>query len=65
MKIAVRISQMKDNKYRADCKSLPGCVVTAESYEDAEAQVQHAVEGYLASLNVVHTVKLETDGNRK
>ncbi len=65
MKIPVRISQTKDNKYRAACQSLPGCVITAESYEDAEAQVQQAVEGYLASLNVVHTVKLETDRNSK
>ena len=61
MKIPVRICQTKDNKYRAACQSLPGCVITAESYEDAEARLQQAVESYLASLNVVHEVNLEID----
>ncbi len=61
MRIAVRITQTKDNRYRAACQSLPGCVITAESYEDAEGRLQQAVEGYLASLNVVHQVSLETD----
>ena len=61
MRIPVGISRTRDNKYRAVCQSLPGCVITAGSYEDAELRLLQAVEGYLASLNVVHAVKLETD----
>ena len=60
MRISVRISPTKDSKYRAACQSLPGCVITAESYEDAETKIQRAVEGYMASLNVVHPIRLET-----
>jgi|ETNmetMinimDraft_26_1059896.scaffolds.fasta_scaffold60599_2 predicted RNase H-like HicB family nuclease len=61
MKILVTISQTKDDKYRAACQSLPGCVITAESYEDAETRIQREVEGYMASLNVANAVKLEID----
>ena len=59
MNIPVTIIQTKDNKYRAACQMLPGCVVTADSYGDAEARLLQAVESYLASLNVVHEVNLE------
>ncbi len=60
MNTPVTIIQTKDNKYRAACQLLPGCVVTADSYEDAEAQLVHAVENYMASLNVTHKVNMET-----
>ncbi len=61
MRIPARISRTKDNKYRAACQSLPGCVITAESYEDAEERLQQAVESYLASMNCVNAVMLETN----
>ncbi len=61
MKIPARISQIGDNKYRGICPSLPGCVAIGESYDDAEVRLQQVAESYLASLDVLQKVKLETD----
>ena len=63
MRISVRINPTKDSKYRAACHSLPGCVITADSYEDAVMRIQRAVEGYMASLNVAHPIRLEIHRN--
>ncbi len=59
MRIPVTISRTADERYRADCQTLPGCTITADSFEDAALAIREAVCSYLASLNVVCPMNLE------
>ena len=52
MKLAIRIKQQPNGTYQACCPSLPGCSVCGQTREDARSQIDLAVQGYLASLDV-------------
>ena len=60
MKLAIRIKQQSDGNYRACCPSLPGCSVCGQTREDARSQIDLAVQGYLASLDVCLPRELST-----
>jgi len=54
MKIAVRVAKAHANTpggYRAWCPALPGCRAHGRSREEAVANIDPAIRGYLASLN--------------
>jgi predicted RNase H-like HicB family nuclease len=51
MKLAVRITKLHENSYRAWCPVLPGCEATGETWERTLDAVQRAVDAYLASLD--------------
>jgi predicted RNase H-like HicB family nuclease len=52
MKLAIRIKQQPNGTYWAHCPSLPGCFACGQTQEEARSNIDLAVRGYLASLNV-------------
>jgi len=60
MKLAIKIEQQPDGDYRACCPSLPGCSVRGLTREEAQARINLAVQGYLASLDVCLPRELST-----
>jgi len=52
MKFKVIIEQDEDGKFVARCPALPGCISQGTKREDALANINDAVEGYLASLKM-------------
>ena len=52
MTLSIRIRQEVNKTFRASCPALPGCVVYAQSKDEAQARVRLAISGYLASLDV-------------
>ena len=52
MKLLIRIIEQADKRYRAWCPALPGCVVYAQSRDQAIPMILEAVEGYLANLDM-------------
>ena len=52
MKLVIKMTGLGANSYRAWCPALPGCSVFGQSKEEAQDKIRHAVEGYLASLDV-------------
>jgi predicted RNase H-like HicB family nuclease len=53
MKLVVRIAREPTGEYRAWCPMLPGCDAQGASRDEALANMDSAVRGYLACLNVV------------
>lgn len=51
MNLLMQIARNANGFYRACCPALPGCVVYAESREEARSKLGQAVEGYLARLD--------------
>jgi predicted RNase H-like HicB family nuclease len=50
MKYRVLIQPDEDGVYVAECPSLPGCISQGKTREEALANIQEAIEGYLESL---------------
>ena len=50
MKFRVRIDQDEDGVFVAEVPSLPGCVTQGSTRDEALANVQEAIVGYLESL---------------
>jgi antitoxin HicB len=50
MKYRVIIEQDEDGIFIAECPSLPGCVSQGKTREEALANIQDAIKGYLESL---------------
>jgi predicted RNase H-like HicB family nuclease len=59
MKLIVRVSRKKMNRWQASCPSLPGCGACGRTLNEAVERIDPAVRGYLASLNVAAPRKLE------
>jgi len=53
MKITVEIVEVSVQEYHARCPALPGCVVSGQSHEEVMVKMNQAIDGYLASLDVV------------
>jgi len=51
MKLCVRIRRSEGGKFLACCPSLPGCVSSGQTEEQARERLQEAIRGYLASVN--------------
>ncbi|NCO83404.1 MAG: type II toxin-antitoxin system HicB family antitoxin [Nitrospirae bacterium] len=50
MKYRVLIEQDEDSFFVAECPSLPGCISQGKTREEAIANVQDAIKGYIKSL---------------
>jgi predicted RNase H-like HicB family nuclease len=59
MRLLVKVVRESDDRFRASCPSLPGCVAKGNSEEEAKKGLDHAIRGYLASLNVPEPHSLE------
>jgi antitoxin HicB len=54
MHYRVHIEQDEDGVYVAECPSLPGCVSQGKTRSEALANIQDAIQGYVASLQKHH-----------
>jgi len=50
MKFCVTIEPDEDGVFVAECPALPGCVSQGATREEAQANIQDAIGGYLRSL---------------
>lgn len=50
MRFRVLIEQDEDGVFVAECPNLPGCVSQGNTREEALANIQDAIRGYLESL---------------
>ena len=50
MRFRVLIEQDEDGVFVAECPNLPGCISQGNTREEALANVQDAIRGYLESL---------------
>jgi predicted RNase H-like HicB family nuclease len=50
MKIRVLIEQDEEGRFVATCPALPGCISEGDTREEALANIQDAVAGYVESL---------------
>ena len=51
MKFLVLLTPGEDGYIVAECPTLPGCISQGETREEALANIQEAIRGYLASLH--------------
>ena len=49
MKLCVKIRQNDRGQYTAACPSLPGCMTSGHTREEAEQRLDEAIRGYLAA----------------
>jgi len=50
MKVRILIDRDEDGVFVAECPSLPGCVSQGKTRNEALANIQDAIRGYLESL---------------
>ena len=50
MKMRVIIEQDEDGKFVATCPTLPGCLSQGDTRQQALANIQDAIAGYIKSL---------------
>ena len=50
MKFLITLEEDEDGFIVAECPSLPGCVSEGKTREEALANIQEAIKGYVASL---------------
>jgi predicted RNase H-like HicB family nuclease len=50
MKFLVTLEEDEDGFIVAECPSLPGCVSQGKTREEALANIEEAIKGYIASL---------------
>ena len=50
MQYRVRIEQDENGVFLAECPSLPGCISQGETRQEAIANIQDAIKGYIESL---------------
>ena len=51
MKMCIRIRRDEQGRFVASVPSLPGCVICADSEEQAREKLEVAIRGYLASVS--------------
>ena len=51
MRLSVRIRQNERGRYIASCPSLPGCVSSGLTVQQAKENLEEAIRGYLASMS--------------
>jgi len=61
MKLLIQMAQQANGSYRACCPALPGCVVYGQSRAEAQSNIDQAVKGYLASLDVALPRRLDRE----
>ncbi len=50
----VEVEQDEDGRWAATCPALPGCATWGYTREEAFANIQEAVEAYIADLVAAH-----------
>jgi antitoxin HicB len=50
MKFLITLEEDEDGFLVAECPSLPGCVSQGKTREEALANIEEAIKGYIASL---------------
>lgn len=50
MKVRVVVEQDEDGRFVATCSALPGCISEGDTREEALANIQDAIAGYVESL---------------
>jgi len=50
MKFLITLEEDEDGFIVAECPSLPGCVSQGRTREEALANIEEAIKGYIASL---------------
>ncbi len=58
MKLTVKLARITNNRFKAWCPALPGCVVFGQSEDEAKNKIRQAIDGYLASLDTVLPTEL-------
>jgi predicted RNase H-like HicB family nuclease len=51
MKICIRIRRNDRGEFMASCPSLPGCVSSGLTEQQAKHRLEDAIRGYIASLS--------------
>lgn len=51
MKLCIRIMKNEKGDYTAVCSSLPGCVTTGHTREEAREKLDDAIRGYIAAIS--------------
>ncbi len=51
MKLCIRIMKNEKGDYTAVCSSLPGCVTTGRTREEAREKLDEAIRGYIAAIS--------------
>ncbi|MFP4105562.1 MAG: type II toxin-antitoxin system HicB family antitoxin [Phycisphaerae bacterium] len=51
MKVCIRLVRNEFGGYTAKCPTLPGCVSTGETREEAQQRLDEAIRGYIAAVN--------------
>ena len=51
MKLSIKIIRNEQGGFTAVCPSLPGCVSTGMSPEEAREKLDEAIRGYLAAVS--------------
>ena len=51
MKICIQIRRNERGQYRAFCPSLPGCVSSGQTEQQAKQRLEEAIQGYIASVS--------------
>ena len=50
MRQVIFIPDVEDGGYVAEVPSLPGCYSQGDTYEEAKANIQEAIQGYIEAL---------------
>ena len=51
MKLCVKIRANERGGFTASCPSLPGCICSGQTEQQAKLQLEEAIRGYLASVS--------------
>lgn len=51
MKLCIRIMKNEKGEYTAVCSSLPGCVTTGQTRDEARQKLDEAIRGYIAAIS--------------
>jgi predicted RNase H-like HicB family nuclease len=50
MKLCIHVMKTDDGRFTAVCSSLPGCVSTGQTRDQAVEKLHDAIEGYIAAI---------------
>ena len=51
MKLCIEVRRNEAGEFTATCLSLPGCVSSGRTAQQAKENLEEAIRGYLASVN--------------
>lgn len=51
MKLCIRMRRNQRGEFTASCPSLPGCVSSGRTEQQAKQNLEEAIRGYLASVS--------------